>query len=540
MPQTDLPHASAAPPVSPSSVPLIWQSAAELAIHIAAGEVSSSEVVEAHVQRIEELNPKLNAVIVPLYEQARTEAIEADRARARGKPLGPLHGVPITVKECYHVAGTASCIGVDRFRSEVLDEDGPLVKRLRRAGAIILGKTNIPQAMLLHETDNPIYGRANNPWDGTRSPGGSSGGEAAIIAIGGSPLGLANDLGGSIRQPAHVCGICGIKPTAGRFTNRGCRNNLSGLTLIATQSGAMARHVSDLNLALQALHHRQPYEPRYDDEIDQPLGDPNLVEVPRLRIGVFDDDGFFRASPAVRRAVHSAAAVLRSIGTDVVDFHPPDVSVAMSLYLALIGADGARALAQVLEGGRVDWRIARLMRVGRVVQPWRALLATLAALLRQPRTADLLRSTGLRTAEQMTMLAGEIAAYAEKFMGAMDAARVDVLVFPPHALVAPPHGSTFELPAAASYCFVPNLLGIPAGTVPVTRVLPGEESDRPARLDRVERAARRVERGSAGLPVGVQVAARAWREDSVLAVMGALEAAFRTAPDYPTRQGLDR
>ena len=529
------------PPHSLSPTPVPWASASELARRIARGELSSVEVVEAHIRRIEEVNPQLNAVVVPLYEQARMAAKEADRARMRHQLLGPLHGVPITVKECYHVAGTASSIGVDRFREEILHEDGPLVRRLRRAGAIILGKTNVPQAMLLHETDNPIYGRTNNPWDLSRSPGGSSGGEAAIIATGGSPLGLANDLGGSIRQPAHVCGICGIKPTAGRHTNRGCRNNLSGLKLIATQSGAMARHSADLWLALQVLNIRGADEPRLDDEIDQPLGNPQSIDVAKLRIGIFDDDGFFRASPAIRRAVHEAGTALRSAGADVVEFRPPDVHAAMSLYFALIGADGARALGQVLDGNRIDWRIARLMRIARVDQPWRALLAGIASIGRQPRTSLLLRSTGFKTAEQMSRLAGDVAAYADQFASAMDAGQIDALVFPPHSLVAPPHGSTFDLPPAASYCFVANLLGIPAGCVPVTRVRPGEETDRRAGLDQVERAAHRVELGSAGLPVGVQVAARHWREDLVLAVMETLEAAFRGRADYPNRpEPVDR
>ena len=526
---------SPTPPPADSGDSLIWLSAGELARRIAAGEVSSAEVVEAHIRRIEAVNPPLNAIVVPLFDEARAAAVDADRSRARGEPLGPLHGVPITVKECYHVAGTVSCIGVDCFRHETFAQDGPLVQRLRTAGAIILGKTNVPQAMLLHETDNPVYGRTNNPWDLERSSGGSSGGEAAIIATGGSPLGLANDLGGSIRQPSHVCGLCGIKPTSRRFTNHGCRSNLSGLQLIATQSGAMARHTADLHLALQVLNTHGPQEPCYDDEVEMPLGDPAEVDVTRLRIGMFADDGFFSPSPAIQRAVYEAAAALRSIGCEIIEFKPPDLSGVMSLYFALIGADGAQALGRVLDGSRVDWRIGRLVRIGRFEQPWRGFLATLSALARQPRASLLLRATGRKTADQMTAMAAKIELYVQKFNKVMDDLRLDALVFPPHALVAPPHGGTFDLPPAASYCFVPNLLGIPAGTVPVTRVRVGEETNRRVGFDLVERAARRAELGSAGLPVGVQVAARHWREDVVLAVMGALEAVLCRTDSYPSR-----
>jgi fatty acid amide hydrolase len=511
---------------------LIWQSATTLARWIAARDVSSTEVVAAHIARIEAVNPRLNAVVVPLFEQARQEAKRADQRVASGDLLGPLHGVPVTVKECYHLAGTASSIGVSLFQSEVLDADGPLIQRLRSAGAVILGKTNVPQAMLLHETDNPIYGRSNNPWDLSRSPGGSSGGEAAIIAAGGSPLGIANDLGGSIRQPAHVCGLMGIKPTAGRFTNTGCRNNLSGLRLIATLTGAIARTTEDLHLALRVL---QPSGSvvRCEDEIEMPWRDPSAVNVAALRVGYFEDDGYFRPSPAVRRAVRETAEVLRNEGAQVVEFRPPDVSAAISLYFSLIGADGARAISQFLEGDTIDWRIAKLVKIGRIEHPWREIMAAAASAAKQPRTAQLLRSTGKKTPEQLARLAEKISDYVAKFEASLSQAGVDVLIFPPHGLPAPLHGSTFHLPSAASYCFIPNLLGIPAGVVPCTRVKTGEESDRRPGIDWVERTARKVERGSVGLPIGVQVAARAWREDLVLAVMTRLEQAFRGREDYP-------
>lgn len=135
----------------------------------------------------------------------------------------------MTIKECFHVAGTQSTIGVERFVGELAAEDSPLVRRWQRAGAIVLGKTNVPQLMILHETDNPVYGRTNNPWNLDRGPGGSSGGEAAIVAAGGSALGLASDLGGSIRQPAHSCGICGLLPTIGRIEVSGKRGNFAGM-----------------------------------------------------------------------------------------------------------------------------------------------------------------------------------------------------------------------------------------------------------------------------------------------------------------------
>ncbi len=245
-------HQDARPPSGPlkptmSQAPasidadLIQLSASEMARQIAAGLITSEQLVEAHIRRIEAVNPALNAVVANRFDLARREAAAADRARAAGRPLAPLHGVPITIKECFHVAGMASTEGVHRFAHELMAHDNPLVRRLKQAGAIVLAKTNLPQLMLMHETDNPLYGRTNNPWDLERAPGGSSGGEAAIIAAGGSPLGLGNDLGGSIRFPAHSVGICGIKPTVRRLTNADVRDNLHGMEAILPQSGPLAQ-----------------------------------------------------------------------------------------------------------------------------------------------------------------------------------------------------------------------------------------------------------------------------------------------------------
>jgi fatty acid amide hydrolase len=508
-------------------------SAVALAKQIADRAVTATEVVDAHIARIEQVNRVLNAVVVPLFDEARAAAKAADEAIAAGHILGPLHGIPITIKECFHVAGTVSSIGVDRFREEIIQTDGPLVKRLRTAGAIILGKTNIPQAMLLHETANPVYGATSNPWAPERSSGGSSGGEAAIIAAGGSMLGLANDLGGSIRQPAHVCGVCGIKPTAKRLTNRGCRNNLSGLKVISTQAGVIARHVDDLALGLQVLSMRLADEPSYDDETTEPLGDPSSIAIEGLRIGMFEDDGFFHPSPAIRRAVHLACDALTDAGAQVVPFHLPDLNDAMSVYFGLIGADGGRGIDEVLRGGRVDFRIARLTKIGAFGPLGRHTLSVLAAVTGQPRARQILLATGKKSEYEMDGLRGRLEAFRQKFDTALDAAGVDALIFPPHGLVAPPHGSTAYLPPTASYCFLANLLGIPAGSVPATRVRADEESDRRVRLDMVERAAKGVEKQSAGLPVGVQVAARHWREDLVLAVMKEIETRLSRNRDYP-------
>jgi fatty acid amide hydrolase len=505
---------------------LTARSATQLARAIADGTISSEEVVEAHIARIEIVNPQLNAVVAPLFDEARRASRAADDLRRSGAALGPLHGVPVTVKECFQVAGTPSTIGVQRFKLELAAADGIPVARLRAAGAIILGKTNVPQLMLLHETDNPVYGRTNNPWDLERSPGGSSGGEAAVIAAGGSPLGLANDIGGNIRQPAHSCGICGIKPTSGRLTTRGARQALLGMQAMTTQPGFLARTVDDLHLGMAALAPRgDRCEP---DEAPVPLGDSTKIDVAQLRIAVADDDRFFSPSPAIRRAVHEAASALRDRGATVEPFVLPDVGRAIRIYLQLISADGGAGFRELLGRSPRDWRIRRLMRMASLPSGVRrAVFAGLVA-AGQGRLAELVGWTGRLSAKQYWLLSQQRQTYVAEFHQRLRERKFDALIMPPHALPALKHGASMHLPFAASYCLLVNLLGFPAGVVPITRVRRNEESDKRASRQIVDRAARSVEAGSAGLPVGTQVVSLPWREDKVLAVMAVLETAFST------------
>lgn len=277
----------------PTSSPLDW-SAAEIARRVARREISATEVARTFIQRIEAVNPRLNAVVIPRFEQALAEAAAADERQARGEPLAPLHGVPITVKECFLLTGTKATIGLNSAAyQKPAEADGVMVARLRRAGAIVLGKTNLPQLMIWHECDNPVYGRTNNPWDLERTPGGSTGGEAAIIAARGSPLGLGNDLGGSIRVPCHFCGIHGFKPTSLRLTRRGSAHTLYGFNAIVTQPGPMARHVEDLWLMLQVLADNSDGQDA-GEVAPTTLGDPAQVDVSKLRIAVWTDDEIFR------------------------------------------------------------------------------------------------------------------------------------------------------------------------------------------------------------------------------------------------------
>jgi fatty acid amide hydrolase len=512
---------------------IILLGAAELAAKIAAGEITAREAVDAHIARIEAVNAKINAVVVQRYDEARAEAEAADASRAAGKLLGPLHGVPITIKEQFTVAGTPATLGVPGAASDTTD--GPLVARLRAAGAIILGKTNVPQLLIYNETDNPVYGRTNNPWNLARSSGGSSGGEAAIIAAYGSPLGLGSDIGGSLRTPSHACGIAALKPTSGRLTNEDARPAAyaTGQIAILNQAGPMARNVADLTLAMRVL--AAPGQERIDSTVPPvPWSEPDDVDVSTLRIGVYDDDGYFASSPSVRRAVHDAALALAARGAKIEPFTPPDVPRAIALFFEIIGADGGRGAKRRLGSAPRDVRVNGLFQLEGIPRRLRPFLVAAARIAGQGGMANsLAHIKPAPSTDAFWSLVEAQATYRRRFIAALDELALDAILAPPHALPALTHGSSYYLSGASSYAMLYNLLGLPAGVVPVTRVRDDETSSKRGTIDTVEKTARAVEKGSAGLPLGVQVIARHWREDIVLAAMAAIEAQVRDTPTYP-------
>jgi fatty acid amide hydrolase len=516
---------------APVTADLCWMSASELARAIRRGEVSAREAVAAHIRRIEAVNPALNAVVVPLFEEALAAADAADAARAAGAELGPLHGVPVTIKDQFAVAGTPATWGLPSRARTISRADGPLVARLRRAGAIILGKTNVPQLLAYNESVNPLYGRTKNPWNPLRTPGGSSGGEASIVAAGGSSLGLGADLGGSLRLPAHFCGLAALKCTSERLTNLDSPPELYGWgqEAVAMQPGPLARTVEDVALALRVL--AAPGLAEVDPAV-APVAwrEAAEVRVEGLRIALYVDDGVFPAAPAVRRVVREAAEALRARGLVVEEWTPPDVFYAMRLFARLIAGYSGSYTRKLVAHNRRDPRIASFLRVVGIPNAVRPAIGVLLRASSQPNLADFVLNLRPFSADQYLEFVAERARYRDRFVA---------IICPPHALPALTHEGSTYLMGAGSYSFLYNLLGMPAGVVPASRVRPGEESDRVVHRDIVERAAARVERASAGLPVGVQVAARHWREDVALAVMGVLEEHFRQGPLYPARPVIE-
>lgn len=304
------------------STPLTHRSATELARLVRDRAVSAAEVMDAHLLAIERLNPQLNA-IVAVAEDAREQAAAHDRALALGHRIGPLQGVPFTAKDIIETEDLPTTVGMVELAGNRPQRDATIVGRMRSSGAILLGKTNCPRGGSGGVTENELHGGTLNPYDAQRSPGGSSGGEATAIGAGMSPCGIGSDSGGSLRMPAHFCGIATLKPTAGRVPLTGVldeHGSLGPMSDPRTQPGPMARHVEDLATLLPIL--------AGPDGIDAgcvpvPLSDPNAAQVRGLRVMLHRSDGVAAPDIGTDRALGDAAAALSEAGAVVVEDGPP-------------------------------------------------------------------------------------------------------------------------------------------------------------------------------------------------------------------------
>jgi fatty acid amide hydrolase len=509
---------------------LCERSATELRNLLDRGETSSVDLVRAHLDRIDVRDLPLRAFTQVFRERAIEEARAADDRRRRGEARGPLDGLPVSVKESVDVAGHASTMGVPSRSAHRAERDAVVVEALRRAGAIVLGRTNVAQFLLFHESRNPLFGQSANPWDLSRTPGGSSGGEGAALAAGLSPLGIGTDIGGSIRVPAHFCGVAGLKPTLDRWSNRGSQGALVGQEAVRGQIGPMARRARDLALLMEAL------DPAWMSEHDPrvpplPIRDPKELDVGRLRVGIVEPDRLVSPSAAVVRAIDRAGEVLRDRGATILPFVPPRVAEHVFLYFGALSADGGAAVRTALGEGAVDPVIVGLRRIAELPGSVRKVAARIAEAAGEGAIARMLEVLGEKSVARLWQITAALRQYRFELLDALARAQIDVLLATPHATPALPHLGARDFVLAGSASILWNIVQFPAGVVPVTRVRAGETAPPPR--GRLERLAAKVDAGSAGLPVGVQVVARPWREDLVLAAMIAIEEGLAADPEAP-------
>jgi Asp-tRNA(Asn)/Glu-tRNA(Gln) amidotransferase A subunit family amidase len=456
---------------------LLDQSAAAMARAVRDREISPVELVQAHIDRAEECRD-LNIVVLPRFEEALAEAEQAERALGDARPVGALHGVPFTTKECIEVAGMPCCDASRIFEGNVSTQDATVVRSLRGAGAILLGKTNIPEFAFHYDSNNLVYGATRNPHNPERSVGGSSGGEGAALATGITPIGVGSDYGGSIRVPAHFCGVTGLKPGRWVVPYGGHFPPAQAMSIqLWSEIGPMARYVEDLQLLLPIF--AQP-DLTTDPDVAPHRMNPDQPE--SLRVAIFDEDGICPVDPAIREAVRKAGRALEDAGHEVVEERPPNQAEVREVFESI-------ALAEVL-----------------------ALLWPVIEPREQDLSPQIRRLLGRR--EELDV---DLATYAGQLAYRLDLERAacawletnQIAVCPISATAAFPIGTEVleidgreyeEIDLFAMSTYV-NAMSLPAAAVPV-----GRTSD--------------------GLPIGVQVIGRRYREMEVLAVARELEQAL--------------
>jgi Asp-tRNA(Asn)/Glu-tRNA(Gln) amidotransferase A subunit family amidase len=321
------------------------KSAVELLELIQSKQVSSRETVQYFIDRIEEINPQLNAVVIKFYDEALKKAHEADAKLAKNESLGKLHGLPFTIKECLDYVGTPSTLGVLSRKNDSAKKNDLYVEALQNQGGIVLGKTNVPQLMVFIECTNRVYGTTNNPVNPKFSPGGSSGGEGAIVGAKASPVGIGTDIGGSVRFPAAFCGACSIKPTMWRTFDQTRFGTKTFEGPIMPVTGVLANHVEDLDLFLNIMN-----DAATTHWETKPLRNYKEIDLSKLKVGYFLTDGFFEPMKAVKRGVLESVEKLKSHGVEVVEFKPPKFEFCEEIFYRIMTVDGVENFHKLLNG----------------------------------------------------------------------------------------------------------------------------------------------------------------------------------------------
>jgi amidase len=445
------------------------------------GQISVVELAEAHIGQIERLNGELNVFADFDAERVRAQARALDAVK---EPRGALHGLPVTIKSSITTAGYRCEIGSLLHKGNIPKQDAVVVSRLRAAGALILGTTNCPEFLMAYETANILHGRVHNPWDLDRSPGGSSGGESSAIAAGLSAAGLGSDSGGSVRVPAHFTGICSLKPTPGRVPGRGHLPPCVGPFSILGAIGPMARTMADVELLFRTLAGHDPGDP-----VSPPLAlsNPSLAELTTCKVGYFEDDGLTPVTEETRCAVRAAAQALRDAGFQVEPFRPRALEQLRKLWWTFFVQCGAMFYEPEIKGKR-----EQLSPIFKEFLSFAEAAAPLTAteLLDAWAGLELLRAQVLAEMRESPVLLCPVASI-PAFRHGERVWRVE--------------GKQVDYLDAVRYTQWFNALAAPAAVVPV-----GTSPE--------------------GLPIGVQIAARPFHDETVLAIASVVDAAFGYRP----------
>ncbi|XP_075411839.1 fatty-acid amide hydrolase 1 isoform X1 [Tenrec ecaudatus] len=490
----------------------------QLVQKLRSGELSPEAALFTYVGKAWEVNNRTNCVTSYLAD------CETQLASA-GPKRGLLYGVPVSLKECFCYKGQDSTLGLSLNQGVPADCDSVMVQVLKLQGALPFVHTNVPQSMFSFDCSNPLFGQTTNPWKFSKSPGGSSGGEGALIAAGGSLLGLGTDIGGSIRFPSAFCGICGLKPTGNRLSKKGLKGCVNGQVAVQLSVGPLARDVESLALCLRALLSEDLF--RLDPTVPPvPFREEIYRSSRPLRIGYYETDNYTMPTPAMTRAVLETKEHLEAAGHTLVPFLPSNIPRALErLTIGGLFSDGGHQFLQSFKADFVDPCLGDLTLILRLPNWLKGLLVFLLKPL-LPRLTAFLSSMRSRSAGQLWELHHEIEVYRNAVIDQWRELDLDVLLTPmlSPALNLNASGRTS---GAISYTALYNCLDFPAGVVPVTRVTAEDEAQmeqyRGHFGDIWDWIFRKGMKNSVGLPVAVQCVALPWQEELCLRFMREVE-----------------
>ncbi|XP_074007830.1 vitamin D3 hydroxylase-associated protein-like [Numenius arquata] len=497
----------------------------ELSGRLREESLSPKTVLYTYLEKALEVTQQTNCLrhFIPECEEQLQEIQQQEEK-------GLLYGIPISIKDHIGYKGHLLTCGLVQCLGTVAQEDSVLVKVLKKQGAIPFAMTNVPQSLFSYDCSNPIFGQTLNPFNHKKSPGGSSGGEGALIAGGGSILGIGSDIGGSIRLPSSFCGLCGLKPTAERLSLSGASDPLNGILAVPCALGPMARDVDSLALCMKALLCQEMF--RLDPTVPPiPFNEEVYSSSAPLRVGYYDTDGYFPLPPCMRRALQETRGALQTAGHQLVPFSPPRIHYVMTeLFLKTFFADGGRAWLDVFTGGIVDPSLKSQVNDCKIPRLGKKLLALILKPL-FPRLADYLSAlAGMRSVKEMWNHHHEIQAYRTEFIARWRELQLDVVLCP---VLGPAFTTGYpgKLLTAISSTMLYNVLNFPAGVVPVSTVTEADEEELKLYQgycdDRWDRTLKQAVAGAVGLPVAVQCVALPWREELCLRLMKEVETLSR-------------
>ena len=503
-------------------------SAVQLVEKLRSSELSSRAVLLAFIRQTLRVHNRCNILSEPNFINALQHSATLDALqKQKSSTLGPLHGLPISLKDSVGVRGLDCTLGLTRYADQPWSDDCLIVRILRAKGAQLFVKTNIPQTLISFECCNPLFGVSTHLQSAQHTCGGSSGGEAALLAGGGSVLGIGTDIGGSVRIPAHFSGNYALKCTSKRLSTQGFRAAVPGQEAIPGVAGPMAMCVDDLVLLLRELLVEEAW--RSDSElVPLPFDEAAVNKTGPLRVGWYIDDGFVPPSPACARAVSETVAALEAAGHTCVPFVPPRVTDCIALYYSLMSADGARTMTDQLAGEQWEGYVKSLVTAVRIPGVVKDIVAAvLRRFVHDPTAAQIFAAARVRSVNETWKLQAARKAYKAEFFAAFQQQQLDVIVCPAHVLPAVKHGQYQAVSFTCSFTMLYNVLDAPAGVCPVTTVRSTDTytSQHPPPTNLLDKAARKCydPTESAGLPVGVQIAGAPYQDELVLRAMKEIE-----------------